>query len=143
MIIFSVTFVWISYSCDDFKDQSPKIQEESVKDVSGSWKIVKASRNGVDITSAFDFSKFRLNINDDKTYTIDEYLPFLVRDNGTWNTDDSQYPFKISFKEANAPEPIISVLNFPVSGGKRVIKLTFTPGCYSNSYTYEFERIYN
>ena len=143
MIVVTLLLVCITSSCDEFKDQSPDIQEEGIKDVSGSWKIMKASRNGVDITTSFDFSKFRLNINQDKTYSIDEYIPFLVRDNGTWDTDDAHYPFKLSFKEANAPEPIVSILNYPVSGGKRVIKLTFTPGCHSNSYTYELERVSN
>ncbi|MBB4034337.1 hypothetical protein GGR21_000222 [Dysgonomonas hofstadii] len=143
MIIVTLMLVCVSSSCDDFKDQSPTIQGESIKDISGSWKIVKASRNSVDITSSFDFSKFRLNINQDNTYSIDDYLPFLVRDNGTWNTDDAHFPFKLSFQEANAPEPIVSILNYPVSEGKRVIKLTFTPGCHSNSYTYELERVSN
>jgi len=140
LIIIALTFICIVSSCDDFKDESPAIPEESIKDISGSWKIVKASRNGSEITSSFDFSKFRLNLNQDGTYTIAEYIPFLVRDNGTWETDNSHHPFKVSFKEANAAQPVISVLNYPISGGARIIKLTFSPGCHSNSYTYEFQR---
>jgi len=143
IIIFMFSVICLVWSCDDFKDESPDIPEESIKDLSGSWKIVKATRNGTDITSAFDFSKFKLNINKDNSYTIEEYLPFIVRDNGTWETDDSQYPFKVMFKEDDAPEPTISTLNYPISGNSRQIKLTFSPGCYSNSYTYEFAKISN
>ena len=34
---------------------------EAPKDISGSWKIIKATRNGTDITSTFDFSQFRIH----------------------------------------------------------------------------------
>jgi len=143
LTVITMIIALFAYSCDDFKDQSPEILEESAKDISGSWKIVKASRNGSDITSSYDFSKFRLNFNEDKSYTIDNYLPFLVRLDGTWETNDNHYPFKIIFEEKNASEPVISTLIYPISGNGRKIKLTFSPGCHANSYTYEFEKVSN
>lgn len=130
-------------SCSKFSDESPDIQEESIKDVQGSWKIVKASRNEAEITTLMDFSKFRLHLNDDKTYSIDGYLPFLVRDKGTWDVDDPQYPFRIIFDEEGSNGPLVSSLNFPVTGGVRQIRLTFSPGCHTNAYTYEFEKVSN
>lgn len=136
----------ISFSigaCDKFSDESPLINEESTKDLHGSWKIVKAYRNGADITNLMDFSKFRLNMNPDNTYSIDNYLPFLVRDEGTWELNDPYHPFLLSFKENSAPEAFVSDLNFPSVGGIRQLKLTFVPGCHSNSYTYEFEKASN
>ena len=40
------------------------IPEEPMKDISGSWKIIKATRNGTDLTNRFDFSKFRISFAD-------------------------------------------------------------------------------
>jgi len=141
--ILALIIPFIISSCDKFSDESPVISEESAKDLEGSWKIVKASRNGVEITAMMDFSKFRLIMNSDNTYTIDNYLPFLVRDNGTWELNDPYRPFLLTFKENTAGEGLVSNLNFPTVGGIRQLRLTFSPGCQANSYTYEFEKTSN
>ena len=143
MAILFTAFMTVVGSCSKFSDDTPPIMEESEKPLDGTWRIVKVSRNGSEITTLMDFSKFRLTLNEDKTYTINEYLPFLVRDDGTWNVDDPQYPFRIIFKENGSSTDLISSLSFPVTSGVRQIKLTFSPGCYSNAYTYEFERVSN
>lgn len=141
MLAFIIPILFITSSCDKFSDESPAVSEESAKELEGSWKIVKVYRNGADITELMDFSRFRLNMNPDNTYSIDNYLPFLVRDEGTWELNDPYYPFLLSFKENSAGEAYVSNLNFPSVGGVRQLKLTFVPGCEANSYTYEFEKV--
>ena len=128
----------IAYSCNDFKDYSSNNFMEADKNLSGTWKIVKATRNGQDLTTMMDFSNFKLNLETNGTYSIDNYIPFLVRNNGEWAIDDPKYPFRLMFKENTSSEPLISVLNYPVVSGIRQISLTFSPGCYNNVYTYVF-----
>jgi len=130
-------------SCDKFSDDFPTDYTESPKELDGTWKIIKASRNGSDITSQFDFTQFRLNFNSDKTYTIENYLPFLVKSNGTWSLDDPQYPFNLVFRENGSENALISGLSYPIVNGKRQINLSFSPGCHSNIYTYVFEKVTN
>lgn len=130
-------------SCDKFTDEYPTEYKESAKVLDGTWRIIKVSRNGSDITSQFDFSKFRINFNSDKTYTVENYLPFLVKSDGTWSLDDPQYPFNLVFKENGAEETMISGFSYPILDGKRQISLSFSPGCHSNIYTYVFEKISN
>jgi hypothetical protein len=114
------------------------IPEESEKKIDGSWKIVKATRNEVDITTLMDFSQFRIRFNTDNTYTIEHYLPFAVKENGTWSFDDPKYPFYLNLTENGLTNTL--AFNYPVLGGRRVITLSFTPGCRSNIYTYTFEK---
>ncbi len=130
-------------ACDKFSDDFPAEFTESPKEIAGSWRIIKASRNGSDITGLFDFTQFRLHFNSDHTYTIENYLPFLVKANGTWSLDDPQYPFNLVFKENGSEDVLISGLSYPIVNGKRQINLSFSPGCPSNIYTYVFEKITN
>lgn len=113
---------------------------EPNKDVTGSWKIVEAYRNGKDLYSNYNFTKFRIKFKDDNTYTIENYLPFVIRDNGQYSLDDPQYPFKLSF-DSNAGEKIAIPFLFPIKNGERYLSLTFSPGCASNDYTYVFKRV--
>src|SRR5882672_10101893 len=69
---------------------------EAVKDISGSWQVVRATRNGTDLTTIIDFSQFRINFKDGG-YSMVNKLPFLVNDDGKFSLDDPQYPFKITF----------------------------------------------
>lgn len=117
--------------------------EESVKDISGVWKLQLVSRNGVDITESMDFSQFALNLNSDGTYTIDNYLPFVVKENGTWNTDNPTMPFQILFKEGSKSEPVKVELNYPIVNGSRSLTIKLSPGCYSNTYVYQLIRTSN
>jgi hypothetical protein len=122
-------------SCDDETDPV----QEAPKELDGSWKIVKVFRNEVDISTSLDLSNFRINFKDDGTYTIENYLPFIVRGDGTFSLDDPQYPFRITFREAATQEALSTDLTYPVVLGKRQIHLSFSPGCVNNQYEYVLE----
>lgn len=117
--------------------------EEATKDISGVWKLKSVSRNGIDITNDMDFSQFALNLNADGSYTIDNYLPFVVKENGTWGTDDPKMPFQLSFKEENTKDLVNVELNYPIVNGERSLTIKLSPGCYSNTYTYQLQRVKN
>ena len=130
--------IMVSCSTNDVYDV-----EESVKDISGVWKLQSVSRNGVDITESMDFSQFALNLNSDGTYTIDNYLPFVVKENGVWSTDNPTMPFQILFKEESKSEPVKVELNYPTVNGTRSLTIKLSPGCYSNAYVYQLKRTSN
>jgi len=132
--------VCFTIACNDFKNQGSGVPEEAVKVINGSWKIVQATRNGVDITSLMDFTQFRIQFNSDGTYTIQNFLPFVVHSNGTWNFDDPQYPFNLNLTESDSGATLTTAFNYPVVNGVRRIGLAFSPGCKNNIYTYLFEK---
>lgn len=137
-ILYLLAIALIAGACSEFQDKTDYSEiEEPVKDLSGTWKILTATRNGQDISLMMDFTKFRLRLNSDGSYALENPLPFLVRSNGQWKTDDPQYPFILTFTEEGAA-PKATELYFPVVDGKRRISLTFSPGCRSNTYTYVF-----
>ncbi len=132
----------VASSCDTFKDEiTPETYTELPKQLDGKWRLATVSRNGTDITQAMDFSKFSLSLNKDNTYTIENYLPFLVKKDGTWYVDDPQYPFHLSFKETGANTEVIAEIKYPIMNGKRQITLLLSPGCASNTYIYVFEKV--
>ncbi|GAB6121951.1 DUF5004 domain-containing protein [Dysgonomonas termitidis] len=143
MMFMLCIMVYSFLSCDKFKDSNGYDIEEPVKNLAGSWYITKAVRNGIDITKAMDFSAFRITFNDDNTYTIDNYLPFLVRQDGTWNVNDPQYPTQLLFKEGTSTGSNISLFDYQTVKGERQITLSFSPGCQSNVYSYVLERASN
>lgn len=126
-------------SCTYFDEEVGEYTEVP-KSIVGTWKIKTAYRNNVDITEMMDFSQFRLNMNEDGTYTIDGYLPFIVKNDGTYELDDPLYPFHILFSQEGDTEPLETGLSFPIVNADRQIGLTFSPGCFSNRYTYLLER---
>lgn len=131
-------------SCSTFNDDTdPFSSNEAVKDLSGTWKISAVTRNGVDIMAEMDFTQFSLNLSADGTYSINNYLPFVVRKDGTWKTDDPHYPFVLSFQESGAESPTEVELKYPISDGKRKLYISLSPGCYSNTYVYQMERVTN
>lgn len=128
-------------SCSTFSDDThPYGAVEGRKDLSGAWKIESVTRNNIDITPSVDFSQFTLHLLADGTYHIDNYLPFVVRQNGTWAIDDPQYPFNLSFKENGQAEPMTVELKYPISNGERRLFITLSPGCSSNKYVYQLIR---
>ncbi|MFV0420195.1 MAG: DUF5004 domain-containing protein [Dysgonomonas sp.] len=129
-------------SCDSFKDSTDYSTEEFDKNLSGSWCISRVTRNGLDITNAMDFSAFSITFDKDKTYKIDNYLPFLVRKNGTWDIDDPQYPSQLIFEEEGASKSNAS-FEYVIDKGEREIIISFVPGCHSNVYTYVLRRVTN
>jgi hypothetical protein len=111
---------------------------EPVKALSGNWQVIKATRNGTDITNRFDFTHFRVHFSD-SAYTIDSLVPFIVSKPGTWAFDDPAYPFGISFKPTDSAAKK-SPLLYPVTNGQRNLIITFSPGCSLNSYQYTLQK---
>lgn len=109
---------------------------ESAKDVRGIWHINKATRNGTDITSKFDFSAFSINFKENGTYAVENPLPFIVWGDGSYTLDDPQYPFQIKFIEAEQSSETSSNFDYPIVKGKRNLLLTFSTGCEANTYVY-------
>jgi hypothetical protein len=140
LLVNSLTCLLLFAACDKFESNSVDLPEESEKVIDGTWKIIKAARNDADITQWMDFSKFRIKFNADNTYAIENYLPFAVKENGSWSLDDPQYPFHLILNENGEAEAQTLNFNYPAVNGKRIISLSFTPGCRSNVYTYVFER---
>ncbi len=129
-------------SCDTFSASSdPDKNMEQVKDVSGVWQLTTVSRNGNDITDAIDFSQFKLHLKKDGNYTIENYLPFVVRHDGKWKVDDAYFPFHLYFTEEGAENQESTEILFPITNGERNIIITHSPGCVTNSYTYVFKKI--
>ncbi len=110
---------------------------EPVKDISGSWKIIKAMRNGTDLTARFSFGDFRINFAD-SAYTLTNLVPFITSKNGTWRFDDKNYPFQITFTAGG--EVKTSTFLYPVVNGVRNIVISFSPGCASNIYQYTLQK---
>ncbi|MCW3094311.1 MAG: hypothetical protein JWP81_5380 [Ferruginibacter sp.] len=131
-----IILLLVNFSC---KKENTAIPPEPVKTISGSWKIIKALRNGTDLTNRFDFSAFRINFSD-STYTIENLVPFIVSKNGKWNFDDPKYPFKISFTAQNSVEKGSTML-YPVVDGVRNIIISFSPGCTLNTYQYTLQKV--
>lgn len=115
--------------------------DESVKDLTGSWQIIKAIQNGKDITTRFNFKSFRINFLDNKKYEIENQLPFIVKKNGAFDLDDPQYPFSIKFNEEGAANAVSSSFNYPITNGARLLNLVFSPGCKENSYVYTLQKV--
>ena len=130
-----IIFMLIGFSC---KKEIAIIPPEPVKTINGSWKIVKALRNGTDLTARFDFSAFRINFTN-SDYTIENMVPFIVSQNGKWSFDDPQYPFKISFVTQSGLNKSSDML-YPVVKGVRNIVISFSPGCTLNNYQYTLEK---
>jgi hypothetical protein len=108
---------------------------ESAKDIAGSWKVLKATRNGTDVTALIDFTQFRVNFDNAGNYTLVNRMPFIVNANGQYALDDPNYPFNISFTPAGG-QLTKTTFNYPIVSGARQINLTFSPGCTLNTYIY-------
>jgi hypothetical protein len=135
-IIFFLIFCSIGFvAC---KPELLSVSSEPVKDLTGNWQIIKATRNGTDLTTRFNFSQFRIRFTD-STYTIDSLVPFIVNRNGKWSFDDPSYPFTLSLQATDSSAKT-SPLQYPVTGGERNLIITFSPGCSLNSYQYTLKK---
>ncbi|MBJ2196224.1 MAG: DUF5004 domain-containing protein [Muribaculaceae bacterium] len=131
-------------SCDSYKDnETPDKFVEADKDLSGVWSLTKVMRNNVDITSTMDFSKFRLRLNPDGSYSLENRLPFPVRHSGLWSVDDPAHPFMLSFTEDGAIGAMEVGIQYPIVNGMRQLSITHSPGCGSNKYEYLFVKANN
>lgn len=140
--VFLGAFAFIFGSCNTFNDEVlPENYAETPKDISGEWELYEVSRNGVDITEKMDFSKFHLHLNSDNTYELENYLPFIVKQNGTWSVDDPLYPFHLSFKEGTNEHELQTEIQYVTRNGNRQLIITLSPGCHMNEYVYTFQKI--
>lgn len=136
--IFLIALISISAGCE--KEEVPYLVGTQ-RNIEGSWKISQALMNGDDLTPWGDFSEFRLRIQGDNTYVLENQIPFMVDKNGTWSFDDPVFPSEISFTVEGSSTPVTSRFVFPIVGGKRMINVTFSAGCSANKYEYTFERV--
>lgn len=136
-----LTLTMIS-SCDTFEDEmTPDSYSETIKHVDGNWRLFTVSRNGIDITKYMDFSRFHIVLNKDNTYEIKNYLPFIVKGNGTWSVDDPQFPFHLIFREDGADETVETEIGFLTVDGERQLTIKLSPGCHTNTYVYTFKQV--
>ena len=122
-----------------FSCQKEKVvmADEPIKDISGSWKIIKAMRNGTDLTGRFGFADFRIKFSD-SAYTISNPVPFITSKDGNWRFDDPVYPFQITFTSSGDAKT--STVLYPVVNGVRNIVISFSPGCTLNTYQYTLQK---
>jgi hypothetical protein len=132
--------IWSSCKTENIKPVS-----EPVKDLTGTWRIVQATRNGTNLlplvdSSYINFSKFSIVFNG-SNYSLVNPLPFIVSANGTYSLDNPQYPFVITFKQSGSTTPVSTAFTYPIVNGIRVLTLVFSPGCPQNSYSYSLEKV--
>jgi hypothetical protein len=138
LILVSVCFL---VACSTFDDDSNSYHAtEAEKNLSGTWNLVSVTRNDEDITSDINVSSFKLNLNEDGTYNIENYLPFMVENPGTWSIDNPYYPFQLRFKENDTNDTTQVELHYPSVDGQRKLRIELSPGCSSNKYVYILER---
>ena len=135
-LVLVMTIAVLATSC---KTEKVLPQKEALKDITGSWQVIKATRNGTDLTSIIDFSAFKINFASGG-YTLVNKLPFLVDKDGAFMLDDPEYPYKITFTAAGKT-PIATAFTYPIVNGKRQLSLTFSPGCTNNSYVYVLQKV--
>ena len=88
-----------------------------------------------------DLSRFHIVLNKDNTYEIKNYLPFIVKGNGTWSVDDPQFPFHLIFREDGADETVETEIGFLTVDGERQLTIKLSPGCHTNTYVYTFKQV--
>ena len=95
-----------------FTNTTPEKYSEVPKDIDGNWQLVSVLRNGTDITDYMDFKRFHVLLNKDNTYKLNNYLPFIVKNDGTWNVDDPIYPFHLILKEEGSEKEVKTEIGF-------------------------------
>ncbi len=127
-------------SCDSYKDPD-KIDKivEADKNLAGVWQLSAVTRNGVEITKQMNCGRFKLHLEENGRYTLENRLPFPVADDGTWTVDDPAHPFLLTFAEDDVDgDPVAVEILYPIVDGKRQLSITHSPGCESNNYIYVF-----
>lgn len=115
---------------------------EPQKDLSGTWRITKVTRNATDITEWIDSTGFRLVLNNDNSYALGtNNIPFVVNTTGTWAADDPQYPYHLLFFPGAGTDSVSGSIGTPVIKGNRSLNITFSPGCNKNTYIYTLEKM--
>jgi len=133
--------VWLFIALVAMAWSSCKVEQvapvaESKKDLTGTWKVVKATRNGTNLLPIYDFSQFSITFTGStSTYILNNPVPFIVPANGKYAFDDPQYPYAITFT-ATGGAPVSTAFNYPIINGARQIIMTFSPGCSQNTYVF-------
>lgn len=135
--------VMTAVSCDSYNDsETPDKFVEADKNLSGTWQLTGVKRNDIDISSSMEFTKFKLHLEEGGRYSLENRLPFPVREDGSWKVDNPEYPFQLTFTEDNtAGESEEVEIRYPIVDGRRQLCITHTPGCEYNSYEYTFVKI--
>jgi len=130
----------MAVSCDSYKDpDNPDKLVEADKDLAATWQLYKVKRNGIDISTSMNFTRFKLHLEEGGRYTLENRLPFPVSGNGYWEVDDPTHPFRLTFTEEDASgEPEIVEISYPIVKGNRQLSIIHSPGCETNSYEYVF-----
>src|SRR5690606_41739814 len=95
-------------SCED--GISDMETTETVKDITGSWKVIRLTRNGADLSQRLDLSDFRIQFNTDGSYTLAEQLPFIADAPGTYKLSDPQYPFALVLQPEGGQAVVVARL---------------------------------
>ncbi|MDB5002503.1 MAG: hypothetical protein JWQ34_728 [Mucilaginibacter sp.] len=131
LLVACIAFVWTSCRLEKISPVA-----ESAKDITGTWKVISATRNGTNLIPVFDFSQFNIKFDASAgTYSLVNPVPFIIAADGKFALDDPNFPFKITFT-ATGSSSVTTVFNYPIVSGARQITLTFSPGCAQNSYVY-------
>jgi hypothetical protein len=116
--------------------------QEVTVDMSGSWKITSAYRNGIEISDKFDFTGFGLKLDFDNSeataYQIEtKQVPFPVISDGNWKYNDPVYPTQMHLF-STLDTAIIEFVESPISGFNEM-RIKFQLGCSDNVYIYDLE----
>ncbi|RYZ98047.1 MAG: DUF5004 domain-containing protein [Sphingobacteriaceae bacterium] len=141
-IFLCLILVTVAVSCKVEKKGSYKNEME--KDISGSWKIKAATRNGVDLKALAPeaIEAFRVTFSGGNKFTLTNPVPFLALKNGSYSFDDPITPFQITLT-AEGGTPATTPFSYPVNSGVRNISLVFSSGCSLNTYVYTLEKATN
>jgi len=131
LIIMLLALMWTSCKVEQVAPVA-----ESNKDLTGTWKVIQATRNGTNLIPLFDFTQFSITFNGTaSTYTLNNPIPFIELVNGKYTLDNPKYPFTITFTAAGG-QPVPTAFNYPIIDGSRQIIMTFSPGCPQNTYVF-------
>jgi len=135
LLIIAMALLWTSCKIERIAPVT-----ESQKDLTGTWKVVQATRNGTNLVPLYDFSQFSIKFNAASgAYNLINPVPFIVDVDGKFSLDDPQYPYKLTFTATGA-QPVATAFNFPIINGTRQIIMTFSPGCAQNTYVFTLSK---
>jgi len=135
LFIAAMAFLWSSCKMERIAPVT-----ESTKDLTGTWKVVQATRNGTNLIPIYDFSQFSIKFDAATgSYNLLNPVPFIVGADGKFSLDDPQYPYQLTFTAAGG-QPVATAFNYPIINGARQIIMTFSPGCAQNTYVFTLSK---
>ena len=135
-VIYSIPMSNVSKITVEDSDDYPYLKE-----LCGVWTLGSIGQNDQnDPLATMDVSSFRLTLNADHTYTVDNSLPFIVEENGTWEVDNRLLPTKIIFRETGSHESAAVEIPYPysVQDGQPRVTIAVSEGCELNRLSYVF-----